>query len=175
MQKSNFEDIVWIFKCGSESRGICRLNLEEAAYLYKVVKSYSNPLCVEIGRYFGGTTILLLTAGARVLSIDNQSKDSKIAYYDRKLINWATNNGYKDKLNLVVADSTTYPPIVHDVILLDGGHEYETVRADCDNWLNHTKSDIMFHDCQLEGVKRAIDELCFDNKCKVSSIIHVKL
>jgi len=62
----NFENLVWLFKQGEESRNIIRLNIAEAAFLYSLCKrmcSCSPQLkktIVEIGRKQGGSTALLL-------------------------------------------------------------------------------------------------------------------
>lgn len=146
--KYNFEDLYWLFNL-PETRDLIRLDLDEAAYLYKLVKSINNPLCVEIGRLFGGSTILMASAGGRIISIDDLSAKS-IQYdtkYDREL---------KEKLKelnlnnveIIVANSSTYPneDIKPDIIFIDGNHTYNGVKADCEHWLPVAKKHILFHD-----------------------------
>lgn len=51
-----------------------------------------------------------------------------------------------------------------DVVYLDGGHYYDCVKADFDNYSSYLKNDgyIFLHDYHREdfGVKRLVDELC---------------
>lgn len=175
MQKiTPFEDIHWLFTGGYGSRDLCRLNLEEAVYLYKCVRGFENPFVVEVGRYHGGTTILLLAAGARVLSIDNHSKDKKSAEYDDKL-----NEKYgSDRLEMVVGDSGKYPTkgLGVDVLFIDGGHRYEEVKRDFDNWYGAVRGDILFHDINLPGVAKLVNEnkTRFEEVRKVTSLYHVR-
>ena len=58
-----------------------------------------------------------------------------------------------------------------DVLLIDGDHHYDVVKADIENWIGRVKKggSVIFHDYaptelnmrqfpELEGVKRAVDE-----------------
>jgi len=172
-----FEDLIWLFNGGSQSRNICRLDLEEAAYIYKHVKSLNNPFCVEIGRYFGGSAMLLSSAGARLLSIDNYSKDKRRSMkYDELLRVWSTDR----ELQIVVADSRNYDTsnLTIDVLLIDGDHRYESVKADVANFYNAvvTGGSVFFHDSNIPGVSKVINENAdlFNMVKKVNSLIHVR-
>lgn len=176
-----FDQLCDLFKGGYESRGLCRFNLEEAVYLYQAVASIKNPCAVEIGRYFGGLTRILLGAGARVLSIDNHSKDGKEALqYDRELTEWAQQRGLKNSLELVVGDSRYFKKenLTIDVLVIDGGHSYETVKADCENWIPELDYgvDMFFHDINLPGVNKVAYEykhVLFPVK-KITSLLHLR-
>ena len=167
----------WLFRGGFDSRGLCRLDLEEAAYLYKCIKGMDDPYCVEIGRYFGGSTILLSSAGARVLSIDNHSKDKgQSEKYDKKLAEWAEG---KD-LQIVVADSGSYDTtrLEIDVLFLDGDHSYNGLKRDFENFYGSVKDggSIFFHDLNIPGVSKLVEEkeMLFTEIKKVCSLLHVQ-
>lgn len=56
-------------------------------------------------------------------------------------------------------DRSTYPrKEAHDVVLIDGGHDYDTVVSDIDMYSPLAKKFIIFHDVKLPGVKQAVDE-----------------
>lgn len=46
----------------------------------------------------------------------------------------------------------------YDCILIDGGHDYDTVLSDCRLYVPLASKYVFFHDVQLPQVKRAIDE-----------------
>lgn len=171
-----FEDLFWLFRRGFHSRGLCRLDLEEAAYLYKCIKGMKNPFCVEIGRYFGGTTSLMLAAGAGVLSIDNHSKDFRCSQYDRKLAEWAAG----ENCQIVVADSGNYcaSGLRIDVLFIDGGHSYSGVKRDFENFYGSVKDggSVFFHDSNIPGVAELVKEkeMLFRQVSKVCSLLHVR-
>jgi hypothetical protein len=43
-----------------------------------------------------------------------------------------------------------------DVVMIDGGHDYETVRSDCKNYACQAKKYVFWHDIQIPEVKKAI-------------------
>jgi len=159
-----FENLCWLFKGGSESRGVCRLNLEEAAYLYSCIKSMNESVCVEIGRYYGGSTAILLATGAKVITIDNYCKDKTGSIeHEERLLKWFEDvGGTNDKIKIIIADSTTYDTsdLDIDVLFIDGDHSYEGVSKDFNNWFGCLKigGSIFFHDCKTEGVEKVISE-----------------
>jgi len=48
-----------------------------------------------------------------------------------------------------------------DVIHIDGGHDYPTVKRDWKNckWLMYSETVVFFHDYNVEGVKNVVDEM----------------
>src|SRR5205807_6463196 len=82
-----FEDLTWLFTCDSRNRGLIRQGFDEAALLWKAVKSTSGNI-LEIGRNLGGSTVLLATAAAanrEIYSIDIRSNEDRACkdYLDR--------------------------------------------------------------------------------------------
>ena len=76
MMIKDFVNLLWLFNSGKENRDIIRLDLNEAGLLYK----YAQKSCLtkgsilEIGRYWGGSTVLLAMAthntDVNVVSVD---------------------------------------------------------------------------------------------------------
>ena len=141
----DFEDLIFLFNFNVETRGIIRMDLDEAAYLYKVVKTIDkkNPLCVEIGRAYGGTTLLLLSAGGAVMSIDDQmnpvfkSKQVVDEMTHRFSVFMDTHKLPKTFLKVQVADSKTYDygELKCDVLFIDGEYSRRNIKADFDHWV----------------------------------------
>ena len=115
---SGLGDMLWLFSSNYANRGNAMLMLEEASWLYEKVNSMPDPQVVEVGRAKGGTTFLLAAAGARVLSIDNGAQETSHARrsgageigYDGALANALRRAGLEKRVDLVVADATTFQP-----------------------------------------------------------------
>ena len=88
-----FEHATWLFTCDSRNRGICRLNFDEAALLYRAVTGTRGAM-LEVGRRHGGSTVLMLEAsggegGDRSLvslDIEPRHHPAAQAYFDRPAI-----------------------------------------------------------------------------------------
>src|SRR3990170_2786701 len=68
-----FEDLAFLFSSSPLNMGIVLLTLDEAAYLYRLVRSLGPATIVEIGRFKGGSTFLIaaaMHAEARLYSYD---------------------------------------------------------------------------------------------------------
>ena len=127
-----FEDLAFLFTRGWENRGLCRLNFDEAALLYKTVSRMSRPSGVEIGRYHGGSTILLADAvGDGLLeSVDRSS------IHNPAIAKQLVGLGLGSVVSLITGDSRTVPPplIPIDFAFIDGDHSYEGVKSDQERW-----------------------------------------
>ena len=62
-QVGGFEDLAFLFWNTPMNRGVLRQDFDEAATLYGLVKSTGVLRGVEIGRYAGGSTILIARRG----------------------------------------------------------------------------------------------------------------
>jgi predicted O-methyltransferase YrrM len=168
-----FEDCVWLLSSNVLNHGLSRLMIDEAAYLYRLVRSLTAPVVVEIGRYQGGTTVLLAVAGGRVLSLD---VDPAIVRSDDLLKRVLERYGLRSNVTIEIADSRAYPVelAAYDVVFVDGDHTYEGVRTDVERWLPGVTAGghLILHDAfipsperpwahpwKVEGVQRACSEL----------------
>src|ERR1051325_2379076 len=145
---AGFEDLAWLFTCDSRNRGIIRQGFDEAALLWRAVKATSGNI-LEIGRNFGGSTVLLATAGAGrdVYSIDLRSREHRACkdYFLRP--------ENERRIHLIVGDSRqTLANLRFGFELIDGDHSFEGVLADVvAHWNSANGSDqsptlIAFHD-----------------------------
>lgn len=144
-----FEDLAWLFTCDSRNRGLIRQGFDEAALLWKAVKSTSGDI-LEIGRNLGGSTVLLAAAaghGREIYSIDNRSNE------DRACKNYLAQPGNTNRVHLLVTDSRKpLPNLRFGLVFIDGDHTFEGVLADvCAHWNSADASGgdvalVAFHD-----------------------------
>lgn len=158
----NFEDLFFLFSCNKSNRGIARLNFDEAAYLFSLARFSPSKKMLEVGRFTGGSTLLLAVAlpdDAVVFSLDNAPYDDAVL---KKILD-KFNLTYKVKL--IVADSRTYKINSEelDLIFIDGDHSYEGVRGDYNNFKGSLRDGghLLFHDYNSSqaGVVKLINEI----------------
>lgn len=148
-----FENLMYLFSSCVENRGIVRLNLKEAALLYKTAKN-SKHTVVEIGRKYGGSALLLASAvqdGIKVVSID--IKNHK--YLDHNLS--LAPKDVKDKLDIIKGSSYDVAkkwdqPI--GLVFIDGDHSVEGLKQDVKCWTPFLVSGgfAVFHDIVDAGI-----------------------
>ena len=136
-----FEDLVWLFTSDTNSRGVVRLNIAEAAMLYRYCKKVKDGTLLEIGRKHGGSTVLMAAALERgfLYSVD-------IVLHDQ-----ATNNmrPWKDKAEFITGDSKFLDWETNiNLLFIDGDHSYKGVKNDIKKFSPFVKSGgyIIFHD-----------------------------
>lgn len=149
---TSFEDCAWLFSSNALNHRLSRLEVLEAAYLFRLVRSLEDPLVGEIGRFKGGSTFLLAAAGARVVSIDNDLE--RQAVDAPPLARALERYGLRDRVEIVIGDSRTYPVErgTFDLVFVDGDHRYEGVRADFEHWWPAVANGghMLFHDAERE-------------------------
>jgi predicted O-methyltransferase YrrM len=128
-----FEDLAFLFNCGWNNRGQIRMNFDEAALLFKTVASMTAPRGAEIGRYHGGSTVLLAHAVGPIGFVDSIDLGGK---HNGKIRKQLTKLGMLDRVRLRVGNSTKVrlPDHLLDFVFIDGDHSYVGVRADQDRW-----------------------------------------
>ncbi|MGH7197662.1 MAG: class I SAM-dependent methyltransferase [Candidatus Omnitrophota bacterium] len=163
-----FEDLAFLFTSWRGNRGIVRLDFDEAAYLFKLVRSLNNPQCVEIGRFKGGSTLLIASAmrGGMLFSIDlHVTLDKEGAQRDSELEEMLRKTDLNGRVSLIVGDSRTYDnrSLSVDFLWIDGDHSYQGVRADFEHWIGALRpgGHVLFHDDHIgqPGVQRFMREL----------------
>jgi len=130
-----FEDCYWLFSSNMLNHGLVRLQLDEAAYLYRLVHSLGAPRVVELGRYKGGMTFLLAAAGAQVLSLDDDSLPGQhdfLTSLEQALEHFHLSGHVK----AVVGDALTYPVAAEsaDLVVVDFAKTYAMAQAGFEHW-----------------------------------------
>jgi len=148
-----FEDLSFVFTSSQLDNGIAQLTIEEAAHLFRTARDAGPGTLVEIGRYKGGSTLVLATAmhpEARLVSYDLHAVPGvPSAEFDRELREVLARYGLVERVDLVVGDSRTAElPDGCVLVFVDGDHSLEGVRADYEHWKRALEpgGHLLFHD-----------------------------
>jgi len=190
-----FEDLAFLFTSSPLNAGIVSMTIGEAAYVYRLAHGLGRATVAEIGRFQGGSTLIIASAlapGSRLCSYDThlrRTPDYTGADMDAALLETLQRYDLADRVELVVEDSTrAIPPGPCDLVLVDGDHTYAGVRADYEHWRPYVRSGghVLFHDAVCRGVlttgeesiARLVDEiesddaLYFDRRIGADSLAH---
>lgn len=151
---SGFEDLSYLFASAQANRGVIAQDFDEAAYIWSVVTKNKPSKILEIGRWLGGSTILLASAQNqyakehdKLISVDLKVKEPNYAKDD--LIKSHLQKLGLSHYELNIANSNTFDPKSSiDFAFIDGDHSYEGVKNDFINVMKYAEpnTDIMFHD-----------------------------
>ena len=172
MIQSDFAHLLWLFNSPRETRDIIRLDLHEAGLLYKYAKqTWVQPeklfhhtgrgsVILEIGRYWGGSTVLLAMAthhsDVKIVSVDVVE-----GCHDPDVDDWLNDYEEKERIDIRTDNSWAMENIPLSLLFVDGDHTYEGVKKDFRHHWNYLKGPCLAHDYQDEqckGVTRFIDE-----------------
>lgn len=172
-----FEDLVFLFTSSQLNHGVASLRFDEAALLFRLVRRLEARRIVEIGRFKGGSTVVIasaMTPEARLLSLDlhvPQPANVDGAQLDRELAEALERLALAERVELQVADSRTVelPEPGLDLLFVDGDHSYEGSAGDLRRWapLLRVGGHLVAHDAVDTGgygttyppVSRAFREL----------------
>jgi len=150
---AGFEDLAFLFSSTILAHGVASLRLDEAAYLYRLVRELRPRTVVEIGRFRGGSTFLIAAAldDGVLHSYDIETRHGRAgAELDRQLSAALERYGFDDRVLLHVASSQSAEPPADaiDVLFVDGDHREEGVRADFERWAPQLRpgGHLLFHD-----------------------------
>lgn len=183
-----FEDLAFLFHISKANYGVCLMELDEAAYLYSLVHSLGECRLAEVGRYKGGSTVLMAVAQQGGI-IDSYDRHDSGNYYDGygKMCHIDTNvydqelkvvlERYGLRANLHVMDSRDIKPQgMYDLVFIDADHSYEGSKHDYEVWEPHIRAGgyILLHDAvntrPLSKVKTGVLQLAKEipHKCVVA-------
>ena len=172
MRQSDFAHLLWLFNSPRETRDIIRLDLHEAGLLYKYAKqTWVQPeklfhhtgrgsIILEIGRYWGGSTVLLAMAthhsDVKIISVDVVE-----GCHDPDVEDWLNNYEEKERIDIRVDNSWAMETVPISLLFVDGDHSYEGVKKDFIHHWNYLYGPCLAHDYTdptCEGVTKFIDE-----------------
>jgi len=145
-QVDRFEDLVALFALSPLNRGIIRQDFDEAAALFRVVRGMESPCGIEIGRFSGGSTLLLAAAvgaAGKVVSIDIAPQD------DASLERVLHEAQLSDRVELIVADANAVERTESfDFAFIDADHSYQAAKRDHNRWGRRVRSGgfLIHHD-----------------------------
>jgi predicted O-methyltransferase YrrM len=156
-----FEDLAFLFRSSQLDHGIASLRFDEAALLYGLVRTLGPATIAELGRYKGGSTLVMASAmaeGSELWSYDlhlHGPDGPRGEDLDRELAEALARFGIDGGVRLLVADTTTaeQPPKPCDLVFVDGDHSYEGARADYKRWREAIRpgGHLLFHDAVDTG------------------------
>lgn len=145
-QLNDFCDLAFMFWLTPLNRGLLRQDIDEALILYRTVASIPQPKGVEIGRFFGASTILLALAVGHegdLISIDIAPRN------DEHISSILKRFDLVDRVKLIVKDANEVNiEGVLDFVFIDGDHSFEGAKRDHNRWGKRVKSGgyIIHHD-----------------------------
>ncbi len=132
-----FEDLAGLFSSSILNHGAISMPIRQAAYVFGVARRTGARTAIEIGRWRGGSTILLAAAlgpGGKVWSIDLGEKEARSLGSAGDLDTQATAFCERHGLDvrLLVGDSRTIEVDTGevDLVLIDGEHSYGAASSD---------------------------------------------
>lgn len=141
-----FEDLYWLFHLSPTNRGILRLDLDEARLCYKYCQRIKKGRVLEIGRYTGGSTLLIAASigdEASLVSIDICPQN------DLELTKVLKKYGVAQRVQLIIQDANkVIIPDTFGLIFIDGDHSYQGAKRDFSKWHNQLDEEgyLIFHD-----------------------------
>jgi predicted O-methyltransferase YrrM len=153
---NGFEDLAFLFAPTMLAAGIAILTVREAAYLYRCASRVSDGAIVEIGRFKGGSTLVIAAAmgpHAHVYSYDLGVKMTDSVDHVQlrdELTSVLEKFGMAERCHPILGDSRTAerPDDPIRLVFVDGDHSYEGARADYERWapLVAPGGALLFHD-----------------------------
>lgn len=140
--KLEFEDLSGLFASSMLNHAVIGMTIRQAAYVFGVTRRSGAKKAIEVGRWRGGSTVVLAAAmgdGGKVWSIDIGEKAERVlgepgAALDDETRAFCERFGLD--VDLVVGNSRTLELDTGevDVVVIDGDHTYEGTRIDADRW-----------------------------------------
>ena len=166
---TDFVELLWLFNSPRETRDIIRLDLREAGLLYKYAKQTRGNTILEIGRYWGGSTVLLAMAthnsDVKIVSVDVVE-----GCHDPDVDDWLNEYDEKERIDIRVDNSHAMENIPISLLFVDGDHSYEGIRKDFIHHWNYLSGECLAHDYTdptCEGVTKFINEWIEDGYAEI--------
>ncbi len=158
-----FEHLAGLFASTSLDHGVISMPVRQAAYLFGLVREMKPQKVIEIGRYKGGSTLLIAAAmngEGEFWSIDIGEKEARLHGdktlhpFDEQLADACKRLALK--VNVIVGDSRTIEVDTGevDLVFIDGDHSSEGVRNDFERFGKRVRPGgaVLFDDAFDEGI-----------------------
>ena len=164
----NFEHLAGLFASTSLDHAVISLPIRQAAYLFGMIRKMKACKVVEIGRYKGGSTLLIagaMNGEGEFWSIDVGGKESRLhdgntRPFDEQLADICKQFGLS--VHIIVGDSRTVDidPGEVDLVFIDGDHSYGGVRNDFERFGRRVRvgGAVLLDDAFDDGFFRTHDE-----------------
>ncbi len=160
-----FEHLAGLFASTSLDHAVISMTIRQAAYLFGLVREMKAKKVIEIGRYKGGSTLLIAAAmggEGEFWSIDIGDKEARLhdgslsRPFDAQIGD--TFAGLGLQVNLLVGDSRTLEVDTEevDLVFIDGDHSYEGVKNDFEQFGKRVRigGAVLFDDASDEEMFR---------------------
>lgn len=127
-----------MFASTSLNHGLIGMTIRQAAYMFGLARRMGAKRAIEIGRWRGGSTIMIAAAmgrGGTLWSLDLGEKELRVAgraarSFDAQIRDFCDRFGLN--VELLVGDSRTLEVEADevDLVLIDGDHSYEGAHSD---------------------------------------------
>ena len=158
-----FEHLAALFASTSLDHAVIAMTIRQSAYLFGLIRQMRARRVIEIGRYKGGSTLLIAAAmneEAEFWSIDIGEKETRLHCgessrpFDEMLADMCKRFGLK--VNIIVGDSRTVELDSGevDLVFIDGDHTYEGVKNDFERFGKRVRMGgaVLFDDAFDEGI-----------------------
>jgi len=164
-----FEHLAGLFASTSLDHAVISMPIRQAAYLFGLIRQTKARKVIEIGRYKGGSTLVI--AGAmdgegEYWSIDIGDKEARLhdhslcRPFDEQIADACARLGLQ--VNLLVGDSRTIEVDTGevDLVFIDGDHSYEGVKSDFERFGKRVRMGgaVLFDDAFDEGIFKTHSE-----------------
>ncbi len=134
-----FEDLAGLFASTSLDHAVIAMTVRQTAYVFGLVRRLKARKVIEVGRYKGGSTLVIAAAmngEGQFWSIDLGEKEARLhgegvhRSFDDQIRDIFRRFGLR--VDLMIGDSRTIEVETGDVdiVFIDGDHSYEGVRSD---------------------------------------------
>ena len=168
-------------KESNTKKNIIGIDLQEAGLLYKYAKQQWKKLpktdegniILEIGRYWGGSTVLLATAthdsNVKIVSVDIVE-----GCLNPDTENWLNNYEEKERIDIKVSNSQTMKNLPLSMLFVDGDHTYDGFKKDILHHWNYLNGPCLCHDYRnpfMPGITTFVNEFVEDGYAEIIECI----